>query len=345
MKTKTLSLLLISIFSIVAVISGLTFLFSQISPQKKSENQAKTITNLGENSQSPNDEKSKSVATTSKDKSKEVSINKLAYTIKDPTKYRVEIPALTYHHISTVPDELSKDAVAVGLRVGPKTFENQMKALKDKGYKTLTIDEYEKMVVGDIPLVEKSILITIDDGYTDGYENAFPILKKLGLIGNFAIITEVLSSREYMSMDNVVELHKAGMGIMSHTLFHCQLAVRERVNGVNTYKDNPPGENLEPCPQFTYPGALTKGQVEYELKESRTKLEKAIGAPVNSLVYPYGNYNKLTPELAKKTGYEFAFTTKASVTPFTPETTLFELPRTTVGGQQTPELTGFFLGL
>jgi peptidoglycan/xylan/chitin deacetylase (PgdA/CDA1 family) len=263
----------------------------------------------------------------------------------DPAKFQLDIPVLTYHHIATLPDELNNDAIAVGLRVSPDAFDVQMKKLKEKAYTTLSIEEYEQITVGDKPMPKNPILLTIDDGYTDGFENAFPILKKYDLIGNFAIVTDVLATREYMSLDNVKEMQKAGMGIMSHTTLHCQLAQRERQNGINIYLDNLPGDELKPCPQFTYPGGLTIGQADYELKESKKFLQEKLEITVDSLVYPFGNYNPKTIELAKKNGYKFAFTTKASVTPQTPQSTLFELPRTTVGGQQTSELRGFFVGI
>jgi peptidoglycan/xylan/chitin deacetylase (PgdA/CDA1 family) len=263
----------------------------------------------------------------------------------DPAKFQLDIPVLTYHHIATLPADLAGDAIAVGLRVSPNAFDAQMKKLKEKGYTTLTIEDYEQITVGDKPMPKNPILLTIDDGYTDAYENAFPILKKYGLIGNFAIVTDVLATREYMTLDNVIEMQKAGMGIMSHTTLHCQLAQRERQNGVNIYLDNLPGDELKPCPQFTYPGGLTIGQADYELKESKKFLQDKLGINVDSIVYPFGNYNPKTIELAKKNGYKFAFTTKGSVIPLKPDTTLFELPRTTVGGQQTPELRGFFVGI
>jgi peptidoglycan/xylan/chitin deacetylase (PgdA/CDA1 family) len=263
----------------------------------------------------------------------------------DPSKFQLDIPVLTYHHISTLPADLANDAIAVGLRVSPDAFDAQMKKLKEKNYKTLSIEEYEQITVGDKPMPKNPILLTIDDGYTDAYENAFPILKKYGLTGNFAIVTDVLATREYMTLDNVKEMQKAGMGIMSHTTLHCQLAQRERQNGVNVYLENLPGDELKPCPQFTYPGGLTVGQADYELKESKKFLQDKLGINIDSVVYPFGNYNPKTMELAKKNGYKFAFTTKASVVPLKPDTTLLELPRTTVGGRQTAELRGFFVGI
>ena len=102
---------------------------------------------------------------------------------------------------------------------------------------------------------------------------------------------------------------------------------------------------LEPCPSFTFGGELTTGQVEFELAEAKKFLDKELGIDVRTVVYPFGNYNQQTPEIVTKTGHNFALTTKGSVTPFTPQTTLLELPRITIGGQQTQEKRGFFADL
>jgi peptidoglycan/xylan/chitin deacetylase (PgdA/CDA1 family) len=263
----------------------------------------------------------------------------------DTSKFNLDIPVLMYHHIDPIPADQAGDAIATGLRVGPETFDLQMKTLKEKGYSTLHIDDYIQIVYGYKKAPQKSVLITIDDGFLDNYKVAFPILKKYNLIGNFAIITNVLSTREYMSLENVKEIHKAGMGIMSHTELHCSLAPRTTVDGVRVYGENTASTTYEPCPEFTFGGTLSKGQVEYELKKSKEFLEKELNTEIRSIVYPFGNYNKTTIELAEKTGYTFGFTTKYELNPLTNDTTLLELPRISVPGQQTTELKGFFYGL
>ncbi len=267
---------------------------------------------------------------------------KKKYINSDPAKYQLDIPVLTFHHIDPVPGDQKNNAIAKGLRVSPEAFDAQMYRLKEKGFTTLHIDEYTAITNGDKPLREKSILITIDDGFMDNYAVAFPILKKYGLVGNFAIITNVLGTSEYMTKENVQDMYKSGMGIMSHTTLHCALAVKQNTGGVISYQPNIPSENVEPCPDFSFPGPLTLGQVEYELKQSKNDLENLIGGEVDTIVYPYGNYNKSTIEIGKKVGYKFGFTTKASLVPFSKETELFELPRISVQGQEDASIQGYF---
>jgi peptidoglycan/xylan/chitin deacetylase (PgdA/CDA1 family) len=272
-------------------------------------------------------------------------VQKKSYQITSNTKPKIEIPVLTYHHIDTIPQGFENDAIAVGLRVSPTAFELQMKTLKEKGYKTLHIDEYEEITLGLKPIPPKSLLISIDDGFVDNYTQAFPILKKYNLIGNFAIITGVLGTREYMTLDQLKEMHNGGMGIMNHTTLHCSLSERNTQNGVRVYLPNPVDNAVVPCPSFTFGGSLTTGQVEYELLESKKFLDRELGIDVRTIVYPYGNYNQQTVDVLKKTGHNFGFTTKYSLDPLSQETQLFELPRTAIGGQQTETLTGFFASI
>jgi peptidoglycan/xylan/chitin deacetylase (PgdA/CDA1 family) len=267
------------------------------------------------------------------------------YINKDPEKYQLDIPVLAYHHIDNVPEDQKDNPIARGLRVSPGAFENQMKLLKEKNYTTLHIDDYTLIVNGDKPVPENSILLTFDDGYTDNYEIAFKVLKKYDLIGNFAIVTDVLSTREYMSPENVKEIYNAGMGIMSHTTLHCSLAQKKVENSEIIYLPNLESEGVEQCPDFTFGGALTKGQVEYELVRSKNDLEKLLGTKIDTIVYPYSNYNKTTLEIAKKVGYKFGFTTKFSLPENKDSFILFQLPRIIIGGQENPELQGFFTGI
>jgi hypothetical protein len=97
----------------------------------------------------------------------------------------LNIPILMYHHISTTDGIPATDATAIGLRVGPKVFEKQMEKLKAKGYNTISSQQIVDYQYKSVPLPKNPILLTFDDGYKDNFINAFPVLKKLGLKGEF----------------------------------------------------------------------------------------------------------------------------------------------------------------
>ena len=82
------------------------------------------------------------------------------------------LPVLMYHSFDTV--ENADYAIA------PSVFEAQLSALINARYETVSLDELIAWVDGDGVLPEKPLLITIDDGYRNVYDYAFPILKRHG---------------------------------------------------------------------------------------------------------------------------------------------------------------------
>ena len=84
---------------------------------------------------------------------------------------RTVIPALLYHGISRFD---RGDSIPV------ENFRKQMLALKKKGYETITVSELAKVFQGKASLPAKPLLLTFDDGRSDSFENADPVLKELG---------------------------------------------------------------------------------------------------------------------------------------------------------------------
>lgn len=90
------------------------------------------------------------------------------------------IPVLMYHHVSPNPGLVT---------VSPQNFELQMQALVEKGYSTLTADQFAGFLRGLNDVPARSVLITFDDGYLDNYVHAFPIMQQLGLHGVIFVVT------------------------------------------------------------------------------------------------------------------------------------------------------------
>jgi peptidoglycan/xylan/chitin deacetylase (PgdA/CDA1 family) len=80
-----------------------------------------------------------------------------------------QIPVLMYHHIA--------DGDEDDMIVSPETFAEQMKALWEAGYTTVSLRDLVDYVAGSADLPEHPVLITFDDGYLSNYEIAYPILK------------------------------------------------------------------------------------------------------------------------------------------------------------------------
>ena len=182
------------------------------------------------------------------------------------------VPVLYYHSVE--PSEANE------VIISPDRLKKELQFIKDSGYTTLTMSEFNDYILNEKPIPEKSILITFDDGYMDNYTNAFPILKELDMKATIFVITSVLDSGSYyLSSEQIKEMSDYGIDIESHTLTHSHLN------------------------QMTYEEQLK------ELKDSKEKIESITGKKVLSVAYPYGDFNEDSIKAVKEAGYSFAFTT------------------------------------
>ncbi|MGC7871993.1 polysaccharide deacetylase family protein [Desulfosporosinus sp. SYSU MS00001] len=181
------------------------------------------------------------------------------------------IPVLMYHSIKTLPGN--------SLGVPVKQFTEEMSWLHEQGYNTISPKDLYEALINQKPVPEKPILITFDDGYSDNYISAWPILRQIGFKATFFIITDSIGSG-MMKWDQLNDLIKQGNTIESHTVHHLDLSTL--------------GENEQ----------------ELELNISKQELESHLGINVQSLCFPSGKYNKTTLALMPKVGYKLGFTTK-----------------------------------
>lgn len=183
----------------------------------------------------------------------------------------IGVPVLYYHSV-TEPE--SNEVI-----ISPEKLRTQLKYIKDQGYITLTMSELKNYLLNNSPIPTKSIVITFDDGYMDNYLNAFPILKELNMNATIFCITSDLNGSYYLSKDAIKEMSDYGIDIESHTVSHQKLD------------------------EMTYEKQLA------ELKESKKTLESITEKTVDSLAYPFGNFNDNSVKAAEDAGYSLAFTT------------------------------------
>jgi peptidoglycan/xylan/chitin deacetylase (PgdA/CDA1 family) len=115
------------------------------------------------------------------------------------------------------------------------------------------------------------VSVTLDDGWTNQYTTAEPILSKYAVPATFYIISgELTDQPDYMSGAQVSALHTAGNEIGSHTVTH---------------------------PHMT---TLSATQLDNELKNSQITLQNLLGVPVPDFAIPFGEYNTTTITAGEK---------------------------------------------
>ncbi|MCI0394116.1 MAG: polysaccharide deacetylase family protein [Chloroflexi bacterium] len=137
-------------------------------------------------------------------------------------------PILMYHYISVPPEDA--DIYRTDLSVTPENFRAQMAYLVTNGYSTIDLYDLSLAIVNKRELPPKPVIITMDDGYRDNYENAFPVLKEFGLKATFFIVTEFVDQNNpaYMNWAMIEEMAAAGMRMEPHSKTHVDLQERDR---------------------------------------------------------------------------------------------------------------------
>jgi peptidoglycan/xylan/chitin deacetylase (PgdA/CDA1 family) len=174
----------------------------------------------------------------------------------------LRLPILMYHSLS---DERDNSVPAYfKTSTDPLVFRQQMRLLAGEGYKTMALTQLAARLKNNLPFAEKTVVLTFDDGYKDFYVHGFPILKEHGFGATVFLPTAFIGDErrsfkdvECLTWSEVREMRKAGIEFGSHTVNHPQL--RE----------------------------LTRGEIERELVESRSQLERQLGEPVALFCYPF----------------------------------------------------------
>ena len=208
---------------------------------------------------------------------KEASINRL----QGPKITSLRVPILMYHYIRDNPDP--NDILGYNLSVTPVEFDKQMHYLSDNQYNTITMLDLVNALKNTTPLPKKSIILTFDDGYTDFYTNAFPILKKYNLKAENYVISGFIDHYRYLSSSQIKEMYQSGLiTIGSHSVDHPDLRT------------------------------LTNDTLHKEMIDSKNTLEKLLATTITDFCYPFGYYNESVKESVEEAGYIDATTTQES---------------------------------
>ncbi len=193
------------------------------------------------------------------------------------------IPVLLYHGISR--DER-------GDSIPQYRFREQMIALKKEGYQTMTVGELDRVLQGKAALPGKPLLVTFDDGRTDSFQNADPILKDLGMRATmFVHLSKLRKPHFHSSPEEIASWEATGRWEMqSHgTRAHdpMQLDAAGRKGHFLPNRIWLPEENrLETVEEF-------RERVEADYRQARQGVENIVGGRrVVAFAYPYGDYGQ-----------------------------------------------------
>src|SRR5215469_7012408 len=128
-------------------------------------------------------------------------------------------PVVMYHRV----DAWSPgDLVSQRLTISPGQFAGELRDIHRLGLRTVGIDELVRDAErGASP--QRDVLLTFDDGYSDQFRYAFPILQRFGDRAVFFINTGTIGTPGHLTWPEVETMAKAGMSIECHGVDHVDL--------------------------------------------------------------------------------------------------------------------------
>lgn len=206
-------------------------------------------------------------------------------------KDKYVVPIVMYHSVSA-----DKDPRDIQFNsISKKNFEYQMAFLKTRHYSVISLDELVLAIKGKRKLPFKTVVLTFDDGYTDNYENAFPVLRQHGFPATMFVAPGLIGKKGYLTWDQVKEMDASGISFGSHTLTHAYLP------------------------------ELSQEKQRREIYASKKILEHHLRHPVNNFCYKIGGFTDWAKAQVKKAGYLSACTTNRGFSRFNRD--VYELKR------------------
>ncbi len=186
------------------------------------------------------------------------------------------VPVLMYHRV--VPLSRAGDSLR-NLIVSPQLFAAQMAALHAAGWHAITFRQLAADLATGISEPPRTVVITFDDGYSDGYTYVLPVFRQYGFVGTFFVITDRIGIGAFFTGPELCALSRAGDEIANHTVHHVGL------------------------------GTVPPATAQAEIVDAGRTIRQWTGVTPVTLAYPYGSWSPAVFPLLAQDGYGLAATT------------------------------------
>jgi biofilm PGA synthesis lipoprotein PgaB len=181
------------------------------------------------------------------------------------------VPVIMYH------DVLSETEVFFDMT--PEQLEADFQLIQEAGLTPISLDQLVRHLRTGIPLPDKPIVLTFDDGYAGHYETVFRLLKRYRYPAAFSVFTGKLDGeivgRSTLTWEQLQMMASHPLvTIVSHSVTH------------------PSDLRL-----------LSDGQLTAELQGSKQRLEEKLGFPIRYFTYPEGNRDERVVAATQAAGY------------------------------------------
>jgi peptidoglycan/xylan/chitin deacetylase (PgdA/CDA1 family) len=196
-----------------------------------------------------------------------------------PSSRREAILALMYHDVTADPETSGfAGPEAAHYKLAPERFLRHLSAMAGLGL-------IPGVVTEGLARDEVRLLLTFDDGGESCARVIAPALAELGWRAHFFVVTKLIDTPGFLTAAEVRHLSGCGHVVGTHGHSHRALTT------------------------------LSDGEIDSELRQSRSVLEQLLDRPVTALAVPGGYYTMRLDRLAAAAGYAHVFTSEPWLDP------------------------------
>lgn len=212
------------------------------------------------------------------------------------------VPIIMYHNI------LKENPKNVRFIITNAQLEEDLSYLKKNGYSTVFMQDLINYVKEGVPLPEKPVVLTFDDGYYNNYLYAYPLLKSYGFKGVLSIIgyyTDMYSKNgeknenySHVTWNNIKEMTASDVFEIQNHSYNLHSLDKGR-NGSKKKK----GESKE-----DYKKTLSEDLQKLQ-DEAAENLKKAPAV----YTYPFGSVSEDSYDIIKELGFSASLSCESGI--------------------------------
>ena len=178
--------------------------------------------------------------------------------------------------------------------MAPDDFDAQMAYLKKNGYRVIPLSSIHSYLRGEVPLPQRAVVITVDDGYRSSYDLAYPILKKYNFPATLFVYSDFIGSKDALGWNEIRSMAGSGLvDIQPHSKTHASMTKRL------------PNESTE----------AYRKRVEDEIRVPSQQIRRMVGLPLHTFAYPFGDTDEFLISQLKNADYRAGVTVLAGGNP------------------------------
>lgn len=191
--------------------------------------------------------------------------------------FALHVPVLMYHRVT--PMAAAGDSLP-GLVVPPDLFAAQLGALRAAGWRSITVADLARALEAGQPVPPRTLAVSLDDGWDDGYVHALPALQAIGYRATYYVIGRRIGIPRFLSAPQLQAMAAAGMEIGDHTFDHVELPY------------------------------LPADRQRYEIEAAAGRIGDTVGVAPVTFSYPSGRFDPAVEEMVRAAGLRLAVTTE-----------------------------------